>query len=299
MSVLGDDVLSLRGPSVSELVEPVALDTREASGGLSFCNDSSDGAIAQIASSNASVVICHDRIAARLEAGKLNKTLIAVANPRLAYIKAVRGLYSRNAEVGIHATAQIDSTVELGRDVHVGAYSVIGADCQIGDSTMIDSNVRIYPETRIGRNVHIFSGAVLGADGYGFERDASGLLHRFPQRGHVEIGDDVEIGANVCIDRAAMEVTRIDSGTKIDDLAYIAHNVQIGKHCLIMASTVVAGSSVVGDRVEISPGAVIRDKVTIGDDARIGLGAVVVADVKDGTTVVGLPAKPFTRRTQR
>jgi len=294
LSVLGDDVMALHGPSAHGSIEPVALDAGGAPGGLSFCNDRSGEASDRVAQSAASVVICHDRVAAKLSGDRLDKTLIAVANPRLAYIKVVESLYPREVETGIHSSAHIHPSVDLGDGVHVGANSVIDADCHIGDSTTIDSNVRIYSGTRIGRNVHIFAGAVLGADGFGFERDPAGKVHRFPQRGHVVIEDDVEIGANVCIDRAAMQVTRIGAGTKIDNLAYVAHNVQIGRDCLIMASSVIAGSSIVGDGVEISPGAVVRDKTTIGDEARIGLGAVVVADVPGGVTVAGVPAKPFT-----
>jgi len=134
---------------------------------------------------------------------------------------------------------------------------------------------------------------VIGAEGFGFERDSRGQLHRFPHLGLVRIGDDVEVGARTCIDRGALGDTSIGPGTKIDDAVYIAHNVHIGRDCLIMAQTALCGSCVIGDRVEISPGAVVRDKVRIGDGARIGLGAVVVKDVVESTTVVGVPARPL------
>ena len=293
LTLLGDDVLSVIGPAPAGAVDPVSLDADACSGGLSFCNESGEEALARISRSGAAVVICHDRVAGQLAAETLDKAIVAVANPRLAYIRVVDGLAPREIGSGIDATARVHAGAELGDGVHVGPNAVIGADCRIGERSVIDSNVRIYPGTRVGRNVRIFAGAVLGADGFGFERGPGGKLHRFPQRGYVEIEDDVEIGANVCVDRAALDVTRIGAGTKIDNLAYIAHNVQIGRNCLIMASTILAGSVVVGDGVEISPGAVIRDKVTIGDGARIGLGAVVVDDVAAGTTVIGLPAKPI------
>jgi UDP-3-O-[3-hydroxymyristoyl] glucosamine N-acyltransferase len=299
LSVLGDDVVSVHGERSVSVSGGVSLDSEQAGGGLAFCNDRSEEAPARIARSRAAVVICHARTAESLIGKGLRKTLIAVDNPRLAYIRVMNELYPADNATGIDVTARVHSTVGIDDNVYVGPHSVIDANCQIGESTVIDSNVRIYPGTRVGRRVRICAGAVIGADGFGFERAPDGKLHRFPQRGHVEIGDDVEIGANACIDRAAQDVTWIGAGTKIDDLAYIAHNVRVGENCLIMASSIIAGGSVIGDRVEISPGAIVRDKMVIGEDARIGLGAVVVSDVMAGTTVAGLPAKPMTERGEK
>ena len=162
----------------------------------------------------------------------------------------------------------------------------------------IGPQVVLYPGTQIGSNCAIQAGCVIGADGYGFERDEKGQLHRFPHFGQVVIEDDVEIGARACIDRAALGETRVRRGTKIDDAAYVAHNVTIGSDCLIMAQSILCGSCVVGDRAEIAPGAIVRDKVRIGEGARVGLGAVVVKDVQAGATVAGIPARPFGARTR-
>ncbi len=158
---------------------------------------------------------------------------------------------------------------------------------------MIRGRVHLYPGSIVGRNVIIHAGAVIGADGFGFERNESGRWEKFPHFGCVVVEDDVEIGANVCIDRGTMGETRIGTGAKIDDLVYIAHNVEIGRDCLVMASSVLCGSCKLEERVEVSPGAVIRDKVRIGTDGRVGLGAVVVADVPAGVVVAGVPARPF------
>jgi UDP-3-O-[3-hydroxymyristoyl] glucosamine N-acyltransferase len=296
LSVLGDEVLSVHGEQTASIEGGVSLDSESARGGLTFCSDQSEQAPVRIAGSRAAVVICHARTAQALAEEQLDKTLIAVGNPRLGYIRVMNALFAPESATGIDATATVHSTADIGTGVYVGPQAVIDADCRIGDGTVIESHVRLHRGTCVGQRVRICSGVVIGADGFGFERAPDGKLHRFPQRGYVEIGDDVEIGANACIDRAALDVTWIGRGTKIDDLAYIAHNVRIGEDCLIMAGSIVAGGSVIGDRVEISPGAIIRNRMVIGEDARIGLGAVVVSDVAGGVTVAGLPAKPMTRR---
>lgn len=135
-------------------------------------------------------------------------------------------------------------------------------------------------------------GTVIGKDGFGYEWDGEKHV-KFPHLGDVIIGKDVEIGANTCIDRAALEgeFTVIGDGTKIDNLVHIAHNVKIGEGCLIVAGSVIGGSCVIGDRCYIGIGAMIKNKVKIGNDVTIGMGAVVLKDVPDGWTVVGNPAK--------
>ncbi len=155
----------------------------------------------------------------------------------------------------------------------------------------------MYRNVRIGRNCRVHAGAVLGAPGFGYSRAPNGSLIPFPQIGGVRIDDDVEIGANSCVDSGALEATRIGAGTRVDDLVYIAHNVDIGRDCLIMAGAIICGSSQIGDRAEISPGAVVRDKCRVGAAARVGLGAVVVCHIASGATVIGLPAKEIGRRT--
>lgn len=132
--------------------------------------------------------------------------------------------------------------------------------------------------------------------GFGFVRDEFGTLHRMPHFGCVSIGDDVEIGRNTCIDTGVFGETIIGDGTKIDNLVHIAHNVSIGKNCLIVAGAIIGGSVTIGDNCFIGIGAMIRDGVIIGDDVTIGMGAVVINDVADGLTVVGNPAKILERK---
>lgn len=140
--------------------------------------------------------------------------------------------------------------------------------------------------------IDLKNGTTIGGDGFGYEWDGEKLI-KFPHRGDVIIGNDVEIGANTCIDRATLEgeATEIGDGTKIDNLVHIAHNVKIGKHCLIVAGSVIGGSVTIGDRCYIGIGAMIKNKVKIGNDVTVGMGAVVLQDIPDGETWVGNPAK--------
>ncbi len=145
---------------------------------------------------------------------------------------------------------------------------------------------------KIGKNVIVKQGAVIGTDGFGFERCVKRLI-RFPSLGGIVIGDNVEIGADTCIDRGTLGDTVIGDGTKIDNLVHIGHNAKIGKHCLIVANVLIGGSAVIGDECFIGASAVIRDGIKIGKRAFVGMGAVVVKDVAEGETVVGNPAKPI------
>jgi UDP-3-O-[3-hydroxymyristoyl] glucosamine N-acyltransferase len=147
------------------------------------------------------------------------------------------------------------------------------------------------PRIQIGKNVYRDKGAVIGSEGFGYERNEKGELEKFPHFGGVVIGDDVDIGANTCIDRGSLEDTVIGSGTKIDNLVHVGHNAKIGKHCLITALSLIGGSAVIEDYATIWSAAVIKNHVKIGHHAVVGAGAVVLRDVKPYETVAGVPAK--------
>jgi len=158
--------------------------------------------------------------------------------------------------------------------------------------TIVKANIRpIIPKIIFGKDVHVEITSVIGSDGFSYERDEFGILHKFPHYGGVEIGNNVDIGANACIDRGTFENTIIGDGTKIDNLVHIAHNVKIGKNCVIIAGSVIGGSCVIGDNCWISPNACIRDGIKIGNNVLVGMGAVVLEDIEDNWVVYGIPTK--------
>jgi len=205
--------------------------------------------------SNAGVVICSNGTP------KPGQALILVYNPRLWFIRCMRHFFNpEDDEPQIHPTTSIN-----------------------------------WPAVSIGRRVKIGPGARIGFDGFGYEKNEDNVWELFPHRGRVIIGDDVDIGANTCIDRGNLEDTIIGNGTKIDNLTHIAHNVVIGKNCIIVCLVCVAGSAQIGDNSWIAPGAIIRDGIKIGKNVTVGMGAIVTKDVRDNVTVIGNPAREMVK----
>jgi UDP-3-O-[3-hydroxymyristoyl] glucosamine N-acyltransferase len=167
----------------------------------------------------------------------------------------------------------------------------IGYEVSIGEGTIIHSNVTIYSGVTIGDNCTIMAGAVIGSEGFGYEKDEDGDLFKIAHLGGVVIGNNVDIGANTCIDRGTLGHTIIEDGVKIDNLVHIAHNAHIKKGSVIIANAMIAGSVVVGENSWVAPSSSIREGLKIGNNALVGLGAVVVKDVDSHTIVKGNPAK--------
>jgi UDP-3-O-[3-hydroxymyristoyl] glucosamine N-acyltransferase len=241
--------------------------------------------------------------------------VIRVADPRAAFAKALEVIYPRKRlPAGVHPSAVVAASADLGANCHVGAYvsigesARIGDDCQIsagcvlGDSVVIGSGstlhprVTVYDRVTIGTRVIIHSGSVIGADGFGFVL-AGDRYEKFPQIGVVEIGDDVEIGANCCIDRAALGATRIGNGTKLDNLVHVAHNCSIGRHVIVVAQTGFSGSVTVGDYAVIGGQVGVGEKASIEAKAIVGGKAGVLTSqiVHAGEPVWGIPARPLRR----
>ncbi|HEU4883206.1 MAG TPA: UDP-3-O-(3-hydroxymyristoyl)glucosamine N-acyltransferase, partial [Longimicrobium sp.] len=173
----------------------------------------------------------------------------------------------------------------------VGPLCTVGEDAEIGAGSMLHAGVHVYRGVRIGQRVTVHAGTVIGADGYGYERDEAGRLVRFPHVGSVLIEDDVEIGANACIDRGTLGDTAIRTGARVDNLVHIAHNVEVGRNAAVIALAMVGGGTRIGSEAWVAPGAVLRDRIAVGDGAVVGLGAVVTRDVPAGATVLGNPAR--------
>ncbi|WP_456433110.1 UDP-3-O-(3-hydroxymyristoyl)glucosamine N-acyltransferase [Thermosulfuriphilus sp.] len=237
-----------------------------------------------------------------------DRSLIVVKDPYLAYARLAqlffakpyepRGISSQAVigdgclipeDVSIYPLAVLAEGVRLGRRVTIFPGAYLGKGVEVGDDSVIHANVVIYPGCRIGRRVVIHAGAIIGADGFGYAREGEKFV-KIPQVGTVIIEDEVEIGANTTIDRAAFGATVIGQGTKIDNLCQIAHNVRIGPHTAMAGLVGIAGSTVIGRGVMFGGGAGVADHVRIGDRAVIAARSGIHKDVPSGAVVSGAPA---------
>ncbi|MFC1592582.1 UDP-3-O-(3-hydroxymyristoyl)glucosamine N-acyltransferase, partial [Candidatus Omnitrophota bacterium] len=240
-----------------------------------------------------------------------SQPLIRVDNPSLAFTRIVNKLYPSKPvhPQGVHPAAIIAKNALLGNNVSVGAYAVVeenasigdnsiiypgcfvGRDVKVGEGCLIYANVSIRETVIIGNRVVIQSGSVIGSEGFGFITQ-DGRHERIAQIGTVLIEDEVEIGANVTIDRARFDKTIIGKGTKIDNLVQIAHNVIIGQNCLIIAQVGISGSTVIGNNVTLAGQAGVAGHLSIGDNAVVAGRAGVIKSIQEKAVVSGFPAKP-------
>ncbi len=245
---------------------------------------------------------------------KTTATLIRVANPSVAFVKVVEHTAPPPVALppGVHPSASVAGTAKLGKDVRIEAFTVIeenvvvsdrviiGAGSYIGHECRLGADCRLYPRvtlrerTVLGDRVILHSGVIIGADGFGYHT-IEGRHEKIPQVGAVEIGADVEIGANTTIDRGRFGNTRIGRGTKIDNLVQIGHNCMIGEDCIICGLVGMAGTTIVGDHVTLAGQVGVAGHLTIGDNAVVMAQAGVVQDVPAGAMLWGTPAIPHTQ----
>jgi UDP-3-O-[3-hydroxymyristoyl] glucosamine N-acyltransferase len=247
------------------------------------------------------------------------RTVIRAAEPRTAFARAMNRFYpTAELKPGVHPTAVVGKDVDMGAMVYVGPHAVvgdgtrlgvasqIGAGCivgkrvSIGEGCVLHPNVTVYDNCDVGRGSILHSGCVVGADGFGYVME-NGRWHKFPQVGRVEIGDFVEIGANSCVDRAALGVTSIGEGTKLDNMVHVGHNCRIGKHVVVAAQTGFSGGVVVEDYAVIGGQVGIGDKARIESRAVLGSGCGVLSSkiVRSGETVWGTPARPLKQHLEQ
>lgn len=241
------------------------------------------------------------------------KSLLRIDRPRLAFVRVMMLFEDKTpAESGVHPSAVIEATARLAEGVAVGPCAVVKAGASLGPDTIVHGGAyigrrvvigggcRIGPNAvlmdgvRLGDRVIVHGGSVIGGDGFGYQW-AEGRHLKVPQLGTVQIDDDVEIGCNVCIDRATLGVTRIRRGTKIDNLVHVGHNNDIGEDVILTGQVGLAGSVTIGNRVMFGGQSAVADHVTIGEGAVVAGAAPVIGDVGPGETVWGFPARPMAR----
>ncbi|HTB79967.1 MAG TPA: UDP-3-O-(3-hydroxymyristoyl)glucosamine N-acyltransferase [Opitutaceae bacterium] len=294
--------------ATTETIRGIAALTAAQPGDLSFLGNPKYKK--EVAASVASVVLLPVDYAGEPRA---NQLFFLVENPSVALARLCarleQQLWPRPAP-GVHVTAQVDpgarvaatATVGplciveagavIGERTHLQAQVFIGRGASIGDDCWLMPGVMVATECRLGRRVRLHAGAVIGSDGFGYEFVA-GRHEKVPQVGQVVVEDDVEIGANTTIDRARFSRTLIGEGTKIDNLVQIAHNVVIGKHCLICAQAGVSGSTVVGDYVVLGGQAGLAGHITVGRGSKIDGQTGVNSDLEPGSSAKGTPWLPY------
>lgn len=238
------------------------------------------------------------------------RNVIEVADPSAALASVLsRAFPRRTARPGVHATAIVEAGARVAPGAEVGPYAVVcegsevadgaileahvvvGRRCRVGLDAWLHPHVVLYDDVSVGPRAELHSGVVLGADGFGYAPGASGL-RKIPQVGGVEIGADAEVGANSCVDRATLEVTRVGDGTKIDDLVMIGHNCDVGRHVVLCGQVGLAGSTTVGDQVVLGGQVGCIGHIHIGKGVKAGGKTGITGDVPDGALIFGNPHMP-------
>lgn len=290
--VMGDGSVSIAGFAQADKAK---------SGDLTFAEN--EAYLAKAEQSAASAILVSRDIQSS------SKTLIRVANARVAFAQALPLFFPEpKFAPGVHALSVISPSAEVDPSAHVGPFCVVGerakigpgsvleggnhvgADCILGEDVRLFPNVVVYPRSRVGHRVRIHAGTVIGADGFGYVLHEGRQL-KVPQIGDVTIGDDVEIGANSAVDRAALGSTVVGKGTKIDNLVQIGHNSVLGEHCILCGQSALAGSSKVGDYVTLAGQAGLAGHIKIGNKVTVGAQSGVMHDIPDGETWLGSPAQ--------
>lgn len=232
---------------------------------------------------------------------------LVVENPYWCFAQAIELLHPEPepawTEAPVHPTARIGEGCRLGPGATVGARTVLGRgcvihpgvhlgdDCELGEGCELFPGVVLYRRTKLGRNVRIHANSVLGSDGYGYVM-VNGRHEKVPQVGWVEVGDEAEIGACVTVDRGVLGPTRIGAGTKVDNQVQVAHNVQVGEHCLLVSQSGISGSTKIGRYVTLAGKVGVVGHIEIGEKSVVGGNSVVAKSLPPGSFVTGFPARP-------
>jgi len=291
--VAGDAALVLKGFAPADRAQP---------GDLTFAEN--EVYFARAEQSAASAIIVDSPVAAS------RKTLIRVPNARVAFAKVLPLFFPEPAfAAGIHPTAIVPAGARVDPTAHIGPYCIlgekvrigprsvlqglnyVGADCLLGEDVHLFPNVTLYPRTEVGNRVRIHSGTVVGSDGFGYVLD-NGVHRKVSQIGNVILCDDVELGANVTVDRGALGPTIVGKGTKIDNLVQIAHNVTVGEHCIIVSQVGVSGSTKLGNYVILGGQVGLAGHLKIGNRVSVAAQSGVMHNIPDGEKWLWTPAQP-------
>jgi len=224
---------------------------------------------------------------------KISACIVLSATPKNNFVECLQEFFKEEIVGEIHATAVIHPTVKIGRNASIGAHTAIDKNVVIGDDCVIGANTHIQKGTIIGNRVNIRSNVTIGNWGFGFVKEDNGTNINFPHYGNVVIEDDVQIGSCTCVDRGALSDTIIKKGAKIDNLVHVAHNVVIGENALVIACTMIGGSTEIGDNCWVAPAVILRNGIKIGANSTLGMGCNVTKDVPANATVTGSPAMPL------
>ena len=252
-----------------------------------------DEAFELLAKSKASIIVVDTEIYVSLDKNqkKLFSSIIILSdNPKNDIIECLNHFFKEETKIGIHPTAVIHNSVIIKKNTSIGPNTVIDKNVKIGEYCVIGSNIHIQKGTIIGNRVVIRSNSTIGNWGFGFVKNDDNTNKSFPHFGSVIIEDDVQIGSSTCIDRGALGDTIIKKGAKIDNLVHVAHNVVIGENSLIIACTMIGGSTIIGDNSWVAPSVILRNGIKIGNNTTLGMGCLVTKDVPDSVSVAGFPA---------
>ena len=291
--VVGNPSLVLEGFAPADRAQP---------GDLTFAEN--ENYFARAEQSAASAIIVDAAVTSS------RKTLIRAPNARVAFAKVLPLFFPEPVfPAGVHPTAIVSASAQIDPTAHIGPYCLVGekvrigprsvlqglnsvgADCLLGEDVNLFPNVTLYAHTEVGNRVRMHSGTVVGSDGFGYVLD-NGTHRKVPQIGCVIICDDVELGANVTVDRGALGPTIVGKGTKVDNLVQIAHNVTVGEHCIIVSQAGIAGSTKLGNYVILGGQVGLAGHLKIGNRVSVGAQSGVMHNIPDGETWLWSPAQP-------
>lgn len=255
---------------------------------ITWIRDTSDYNMSTLNDYENLLVVCNNSSANLIS----KNNYIFTDNPHSVFFSLLAKFFCEQGDTTlIKSNNSVIKTKNIGNNVQIGHFCYIGEEVTIEDNVIIKNNVSIEGKVKIGKNTVIYSGVVIGMNGYGYYDDFNNNHIRVPHLGGVIIGRNVEIGSNTCIAKGCLGDTIISDDVKIDNLCHIAHNVVIGKRSKIIALTMLAGSSVIGEDVWVAPCVAVKNQVSIGNNSLVGMGAVVTKDVESNIIVTGVPAK--------